>query len=58
MRSRTEWVIEMDLIGQLLPHPKEGWIRVVLNPDVARDLHSDLGVLLRSGKRRVIDDDE
>ncbi len=57
MRSKTEWVFEVDLVAQLLPHPKEGWIRVVLDPDVARQLYDDLGIHLRRGRRPVVDDD-
>jgi hypothetical protein len=47
IRSKTDWVIEIDVIGQLLPHPKEGWLRIVVNPDVARELFDDLDIVLR-----------
>lgn len=50
MRSRTEWVIEIDVVGQLLPHPKEGWLRIAVSPEVAKELHFDLECILGRGK--------
>lgn len=58
IRSKTEWVIEIDLVGQQLPHPKEGWLRFTVNPEVARELYFDLQGILERGRRPVIGDGE
>lgn len=50
MPSRVEWVVEIDMVGQLVEHPKEGWVRILVSRDVAKELHADLGHMLEIPK--------
>ena len=54
MVTKAEWLIEIDLLGELIPHPKENWLRLIITPDVAADLLIDLECVLKNGKRAVI----
>jgi len=53
MRSRTQWVIEIDIVGQALPTPKEGWLKIVIDPGAALELYNDLGEALKRADKRI-----